>query len=208
MPTVTFYNLPADKRDKLVQAAFNEFSRVAYSEVSINQIIKDAGISRGSFYQYFSNKSDLLVYILHDFLYDLNEHALTALQAHDGNLFEMYLAIIDYICEVCLLNSKYHFFYNLFISMRANNEELKQLPQQPICDAKIDISKIEKQINRNILAFQSDEDVALIQSLMFNLTKTAIVKLIQDPQDHEKIRSNLNRTIEMLKQGLNGRTNG
>ena len=50
MPSATFANLPAQKQERLLEAATREFSRRPFSEASINQIIKDAGIPRGSFY--------------------------------------------------------------------------------------------------------------------------------------------------------------
>lgn len=55
MPSSTFLNLPAQKQEKLLEAATREFSQRPYNEASINQIIKDAGIPRGSFYMYFTD---------------------------------------------------------------------------------------------------------------------------------------------------------
>ena len=65
MPKKTFYNLPEEKRKKILDAACSEFLRVPYEEVSINQIIKIAQIPRGSFYQYFDDKDDLFDYFIH-----------------------------------------------------------------------------------------------------------------------------------------------
>ena len=60
MPSKTFLNLDSGKKSKLLEAAMHEFSnRGLYTEVSINQIIMNAGISRGSFYTYFTDKDDL-----------------------------------------------------------------------------------------------------------------------------------------------------
>ena len=53
MPTSTFYRLPEEKRDRLMKAVWKEFTRVPYTEASINRIILGAKIPRGSFYQYF-----------------------------------------------------------------------------------------------------------------------------------------------------------
>lgn len=64
MPTDTFFNLSAEKRDKILDAAFAEFSTYTYEQSSIANIIKKAGIPRGSFYQYFEDKKDLYKYIL------------------------------------------------------------------------------------------------------------------------------------------------
>lgn len=56
MSTERFEKLSKDKRQRILDAAREEFSRVSYEEASINQIIKNAGISRGSFYTYFEDK--------------------------------------------------------------------------------------------------------------------------------------------------------
>jgi len=54
--TERFEKLSKDKRQRILDAAREEFSRVSYEEASINQIIKNAGISRGSFYTYLRIK--------------------------------------------------------------------------------------------------------------------------------------------------------
>lgn len=64
MPSKTFMNLPSSKQKALLDAAVKEFYQVPYTEVSINQIILNAHISRGSFYTYFTDKNDLFGYLL------------------------------------------------------------------------------------------------------------------------------------------------
>ncbi|MGN1132683.1 MAG: TetR/AcrR family transcriptional regulator, partial [Ruminococcus sp.] len=49
----TFYNLPQAKQDRILASIKKEFDKAPLDKISINSIIKDAGISRGSFYQYF-----------------------------------------------------------------------------------------------------------------------------------------------------------
>mgnify|MGYP000403050715 CR=1 FL=1 len=56
MPTQRFLKLKEEKKQAILEAAVHEFSRVPYSSASINQIIKEADISRGSFYTYFEDK--------------------------------------------------------------------------------------------------------------------------------------------------------
>ena len=68
MPKETFLRLSEDKREKILSAAKKEFSRVTLEEVSIKNIVEDADIARGSFYQYFESKEDLLrVYFKYTF---------------------------------------------------------------------------------------------------------------------------------------------
>ncbi len=63
MPKDTFYNLPVEKRTKIIDAAIMEFSKVHYRKVTIDSIVDRAEISKGSFYQYFQNKDDLFKFI-------------------------------------------------------------------------------------------------------------------------------------------------
>ena len=44
----TFYNLPEEKRQRITDAIFNEFAGSSGERVSINNIIKNANISRRS----------------------------------------------------------------------------------------------------------------------------------------------------------------
>jgi AcrR family transcriptional regulator len=64
MPTERFMRLPEAKKLGIWKAAFDEFSRTTLDKISINRIIRAAGISRGSFYTYFEDKWDLLNYLL------------------------------------------------------------------------------------------------------------------------------------------------
>ncbi|MCJ7603545.1 MAG: TetR/AcrR family transcriptional regulator, partial [Desulfobulbaceae bacterium] len=54
-------------QEKIVAAAVSEFARHGYSKASMNTIVRDAGISKGSLYQYFHNKEVLFVYIFERF---------------------------------------------------------------------------------------------------------------------------------------------
>ena len=64
MPKETFLKLPEEKKNKILKAAKKEFARVPFEQTSIKNIVEDAEIARGSFYQYFESKEDLLKYIL------------------------------------------------------------------------------------------------------------------------------------------------
>ena len=64
MPTLTFKNLSLEKKNRIMEACFDEFSHYSFSEASINRIIKQARISRGSFYQYFKDKEDCYIEVL------------------------------------------------------------------------------------------------------------------------------------------------
>jgi len=63
MPKNTFLNLPKEKQDKIINVAIEELKICNYKEITIDNIVMKAGISKGSFYQYFTNKDDLYKHI-------------------------------------------------------------------------------------------------------------------------------------------------
>lgn len=63
MPTETFLNLADEKRQAFIETALKEFADNNYDSASINKIIKDLNIARGSVYQYFTDKLDLWLYL-------------------------------------------------------------------------------------------------------------------------------------------------
>jgi AcrR family transcriptional regulator len=64
MPKETFFNLPEEKRQRIIDLALAEFAENDYDTASISRIVAQAGIAKGSFYQYFENKEDLYTYLL------------------------------------------------------------------------------------------------------------------------------------------------
>lgn len=63
----TFANLPAAKQQAVLQAATREFARQGYSKASMNVVVREAGISKGSLYQYFANKEALFHFVFAEF---------------------------------------------------------------------------------------------------------------------------------------------
>ena len=88
MPTKTFFNLPKEKRIRILKAGKKEFSRVPLEKAVIANIAKDASIPRGSFYQYFNSLEDLFSYIV-DYMYGFNKKKFEeSLKANNNNVFE------------------------------------------------------------------------------------------------------------------------
>ncbi|MCL4517225.1 MAG: TetR/AcrR family transcriptional regulator [Firmicutes bacterium] len=95
MPKETFNNLSKDKKQKIFIAAVQEFSTRRFSEVSINQIVKTAGIPRGSFYQYFNDKEDIFLYVFTEILKEKQEilHSTEDVNP-DADVFEVLMQTI------------------------------------------------------------------------------------------------------------------
>lgn len=64
MPSPTFFNLPEDKRQRILDCAIEEFAQHDFQSASISKIVSRSGIAKGSLYQYFVDKADLYQYLL------------------------------------------------------------------------------------------------------------------------------------------------
>ena len=88
MPKPTFFNLPDDKRDHLIEVAIDEFGARPYRSASLSRIVQQARIAKGSIYQYFDDKLDLYTWLVTD---ELPRRKLAALGGAtlpaEGDLF-------------------------------------------------------------------------------------------------------------------------
>lgn len=64
MPKATFFNLPEGKRERIIEAAIEEFATHSFQKARVTAIADQAGIAKGSFYQYFTDKKDLYKYLI------------------------------------------------------------------------------------------------------------------------------------------------
>jgi TetR/AcrR family transcriptional regulator len=59
----TFRGLPPDKQERVLDAALAEFADQGYQAASLNRLVAQAGIAKGSLYQYFPNKEGIFRHI-------------------------------------------------------------------------------------------------------------------------------------------------
>lgn len=95
MPTERFFRLPKEKIETIRQAAMQEFKRVSPEEASINKIIQNADISRGSFYTYFEDKYDLLDWLMEGGIKSYQSFYLTELQKNGGDIWDVFDRVFE-----------------------------------------------------------------------------------------------------------------
>ena len=62
--TDTFRRLPADKKERVYRTAVSLFGKYGYDGLAVDQLCRQAGISKGSFFQYFPSKMHLLEFAI------------------------------------------------------------------------------------------------------------------------------------------------
>jgi len=95
MCTETFLRLPEEKRNRFLDAAWEEFTHTSFEKASINKIVMKARVPRGSFYQYFTDKEDLFFYLLGSMMKYLMAEYNKILIAENGNIFQTQIQCFD-----------------------------------------------------------------------------------------------------------------
>lgn len=118
MPTERFLRLPKEKIEAIRIAAAKEFMRVPLEEASINRIVHDADISRGSFYTYFEDKQDLLKWLIYAQAEQHFNSYIERLRENGGDLWDMLENVFDRGMDLMERAGLINIFQNLIKSAK------------------------------------------------------------------------------------------
>lgn len=100
MALTNYYNLKEKKKEVLLNAIMTCLKNSSYDDLSINDIVKEAGIARGSFYNYFEDKNDAVRTLVASQLYELERVFKETIEKSNGSIFEGALKIYYLIIEI------------------------------------------------------------------------------------------------------------
>ena len=75
-----FFNLAHEKQQYILAAAIKEFALQGYDKASTDIITSSAGISKGSLFNYFTNKLNLYLYVLEYVMMKISSEELEEIQ--------------------------------------------------------------------------------------------------------------------------------
>lgn len=196
----TFYNLPYEKRKRITDAVIKEFMERPNEKVSINRIIKTAGISRGSFYQYFDDKVDLIEIITKTMFDESNNRAKEILKLSCGDIFVMYIKMFDYFGDYCKQKQTMKIMRNIVESFKANDDLVSEYLKNRFNIA-LTNNEIYLMVDRQNLKFQDSESVKCLIEILTQVLKNSVFDVFVAGCDREEVRSMLVKKIEIIKQG-------
>ena len=88
-----FFELKKDKQDRMINGAMKVFARNGYKRASTDDMVKEAGISKGLWFHYFGNKLGLYTFIADYVVKYMNMELATMSNRHPEDYFETTLAI-------------------------------------------------------------------------------------------------------------------
>ena len=63
MAKSTFNNLPEEKRERILRIAAELFAQTGYTKTDVAHIAREAGVAKGSMYNYFETKDDIYLHV-------------------------------------------------------------------------------------------------------------------------------------------------
>lgn len=196
----TFYNLPYEKRKRITDAVIKEFMERPNEKVSINRIIKAAEISRGSFYQYFDDKVDLIEIITKTMFDESSNKAKEILKLSCGDLFIMYIKMFDYFGDYSSQKQTMKIMRNIVDSFKANDDLVSEYLKNRFNIA-LSNNEIYLMVDRQNLKFQDNESVKCLIEILTQVLKNAIFDVFVAGSDREEVRERLIKKIDIIKQG-------
>lgn len=198
MCTETFLRLPEEKRTRFLNAAWDEFTAVRFTDVSISQIVRRAGIPRGSFYQYFTDKEDLFAYLLEEVRNHVKEEYRRILKDNGGDIFQAQLdgfdrftaqeTALDPMMERCMS----------FIRNNQGVDIQKLLPTRPgqrLLDGLWDV------VDLSGLCRPDREYGRIVFSLLMAALGSACMDTMLRPEERALHRAELAAKLEIVKYG-------
>lgn len=196
MPSDKFLNLSLDKKEKLIEAAKIEFATNKYEDASVNKIIKNINMPRGSFYLYFENKLDLYLYLLKNYIKDFKTRFIDILEHNNNDIFKSLIVFYD---EIVKNNThKCNLINNIFINMNSKQLDIA-FPR--IVKEEIDGSIISK-INMNEYNISYEEKEILLSILMPLLLHAVAISLENNNEEKTAIRVHYLKQLNIIKRGL------
>ncbi|MGY3766551.1 TetR/AcrR family transcriptional regulator [Vagococcus vulneris] len=211
MPTGTFYRLNKDKQAVIIKAAKDEFSRVPFHDAAISNIVKNSGISRGSFYQYFEDKEDIFFYCLVMLREESESYYLKLIDEKKGDFFDVNLTFFNYFAEDILMGNNSAFYKNMFLNMdykssmkmfstekRQEQQSRKHLVSHEMLAEKFDTSK---------LKINSEEELKSLFQLVVSMIMLSINHAFKkmaahEPFDVEETKHQFASHLQWLRYGV------
>ena len=186
MPKATFYNLNEEKREKIKKALKNEFTKHTFEKASISNMIEEANIPRGSFYQYFEDKEDALKYIIEDFLNDEKEKIKEFLIQNEGDIFLTTLDLYSYFVDKNYHEKEVKLFQNIINKLRNENVNIyKNIKLKKFADLK-NMDKDNCYINTSLLSIENDEDIEYMLRILTCILRAEIIDVMHKKVSKEK----------------------
>ncbi len=87
-------------RDMILETAFQGFLEEGFEKISLNELIKRTGLTKGAFYYHFKSKDELLSEIMHQYFHKYMDYNIEQIQSYEGTIEEKITIAISSITNI------------------------------------------------------------------------------------------------------------
>ncbi|WP_296079869.1 TetR/AcrR family transcriptional regulator [uncultured Eubacterium sp.] len=113
-----------ERKEKILEVGINEFASKGYENANINIIAKNAGISIGLMYKYFSTKEDLFITCIQRGM-SILDNAVDEILKSDDKLLTKAEKLIRTTCQLSQKDANYVKLYNEITSERNSEKAME-----------------------------------------------------------------------------------
>lgn len=194
----TFYNLPPEKREKIIEVTRKEFRKGNKKKITINSVIKNAGISRGSFYQYFDDKLDLVELMTSDMVDKMVDFIKDELILNGGDIFELPIKIFDVMTSD---EKGYHDMIVMSDRTNLNSDLVSEYMQFRFHEYDF-AGNLSPYVNHSNLNINDEENLQYVIFMMEDAIRSAMINVAKNSKSINKEREILRKKVEILKRAL------
>lgn len=194
-----FYNISKEKQNNLIQAAIKELTNKDYSSVSILSIAKEAGISRGTFYNYFNSVGDLFEYIIDQVRQERYEYLPGIFEENNKNLLQTIAALFIYDYDAFLEARKYSLIRNYLKYIRVEHKSFKELFLLKVLSPLLDQFHMTTLNQYNV----TDEEFYYTIEMLGLLLSDLLIQAEHQEIRKEEVIQKIQYIITLLETGLN-----
>lgn len=201
MPKKTFFNLLDEKKEKIIECSKEEFSKYNFYDASINRIIKNAGISRGSFYQYFENKEDLYIYLLDSYRNAIIQEIKNKVNGKKYDVFELQLLVFDYITNEGMTSKDKEFIISAISNMdiKLGNHLMQFIKIDELCR---DNDVFNSLISMENIKINNELEFKALHNLLVTSLTNQLVIFFNNLDTLDKCREELIAVSNVIKYGV------
>ena len=166
-------------------------------KASITNIVNEAEIPRGSFYQYFVDKKDAVTYLIQKFILLDHQKVLEALIDTNGDIFEAGLRIYDYRTKETILNFDIGLARNILEELRRNNINIFE--NKDILEKE---KSLKEYINKDNLKINSEEDLYYFIRILTAVIRSVTMEVFSERISKEEGRKMLEKELEIIRKGI------
>lgn len=200
VPYKTFMNLPEAKRNRILTATMRTINDKGYDKTTVSDIVKAAGIPRGSFYQYFNDKLDAFMYLLEWVQTQKMAYMQPVLKRLETEPFiELYEDLVDAGVQFARVNNEaYQLGYQLY---RSSDSTVQQLTRRfETYGVELYASFIRTDQKNGYL--KADVDSELVGKMLYNFNVKELFNLVYGGGSDAEIRHTAQAVMHIIKYGI------